>query len=371
MRETSVTSRYISFLEDKHLGWVIFYFGLILLIGLLVGLFCFLLVQDVIAFGKMPQDTVIAGVSVENLSKAEVVSKLQRELFYVEDRPLTIAVDDERYSITPEEIGLQLDYEGMADKAYREAWSVNIFERMLRRFAGRPWAVEVPLEVKYDEEAVEQFVTNALGSVNRAPVDASVDATSGVIVILPALDGRGADQNQLLQATEEVLEGKDRIAVAEVRRTPAAITAESFGNILLLNLATHTLSLYQGDTLVKSYPIACGQPAWPTPTGRWKIRQKIKNPTWVNPGASWAKTMPPFIPPGPGNPLGTRALALNASGVLIHGTRASGSIGRSASHGCIRMHMRDVEDLFERVEVGTPVYIIKSAGDESWKKRLF
>jgi L,D-transpeptidase ErfK/SrfK len=73
--------------------------------------------------------------------------------------------------------------------------------------------------------------------------------------------------------------------------------------------------------------------------------------------------MPPSIGPGPGNPLGTRAMPLNASGVLIHGTPSSWSIGQNVSHGCVRMYMKDVEQLFDMVEAGTPVYVIRASGD--------
>jgi L,D-transpeptidase ErfK/SrfK len=80
-------------------------------------------------------------------------------------------------------------------------------------------------------------------------------------------------------------------------------------------------------------------------------------PSWGNPGSAWAANMPAYIPPGPSNPLGTRALNLNASGIRIHGTTSDWSIGRAASHGCMRMHRWDVEELFDRVEIGTPVLI--------------
>ena len=97
--------------------------------------------------------------------------------------------------------------------------------------------------------------------------------------------------------------------------------------------------------------------------------QKERNPSWSNPGSSWATGMPSYIAPGPGNPLGTRAMATSASGVLIHGTPSSWSIGQNVSHGCIRMYMKDVEQLFEMVDVGTPVYIVKAPGDPGFDVR--
>ena len=97
---------------------------------------------------------------------------------------------------------------------------------------------------------------------------------------------------------------------------------------------------------------------YPTPQGHFAIVAKRINPTWVNPAKdTWGAGEPDFIPPGPDNPLGTRAMDLSAPGIRIHGTPADSSIGHYASHGCIRMHIWEAEDLFNRVEVGTPVII--------------
>jgi lipoprotein-anchoring transpeptidase ErfK/SrfK len=85
---------------------------------------------------------------------------------------------------------------------------------------------------------------------------------------------------------------------------------------------------------------------------------KQENPTWYNPAIdTWGADLPPVIAPGPGNPLGTRALYLNAPGIRIHGTYSSSSIGTYASHGCIRMLISDSEDLYPRVPMGTRVII--------------
>jgi len=83
---------------------------------------------------------------------------------------------------------------------------------------------------------------------------------------------------------------------------------------------------------------------------------KQRNPWWRPPDSDWAKDAKP-IPPGPGNPLGTRWMGLDAAAVGIHGTPDAASIGYSASHGCIRMRVPEAEWLFEQVEIGTPVVI--------------
>jgi L,D-transpeptidase ErfK/SrfK len=95
-----------------------------------------------------------------------------------------------------------------------------------------------------------------------------------------------------------------------------------------------------------------------TPQGHFEIVNKRVNPTWVNPATTtWGKDEPAVIPPGPDNPLGTRAMDLSAPGIRIHGTPDDASIGHWASHGCVRMHIADAEALFDLVDVGTPVII--------------
>ena len=126
-----------------------------------------------------------------------------------------------------------------------------------------------------------------------------------------------------------------------------------------IDVSERKLYLYGGDDrLLKTYSVAVGMVAYPTPTGVFRIITKQKNPTWNPPDSAWAAGMGP-VPPGPANPLGTRWMGLNSPGIGIHGTPAPSSIGTAASHGCIRMRIPEVEDLFDRVFVGTPVEIVQ------------
>jgi len=117
------------------------------------------------------------------------------------------------------------------------------------------------------------------------------------------------------------------------------------------------LFLYEGTKLVKTYAVAVGQPAYPTPTGSFVIISKVVNPTWTPPNSPWAAGAVP-IAPGPRDPIAARWMGLSTPGVGIHGTNEPWSIGTHASHGCIRMRVADVEDLFNRVFIGTPVDIV-------------
>ncbi|MDA3005461.1 MAG: L,D-transpeptidase family protein [Actinomycetota bacterium] len=123
-----------------------------------------------------------------------------------------------------------------------------------------------------------------------------------------------------------------------------------------VSLSKRTLTLYRDGKKVKTYRVAIGQPEYPTPTGTYKIITKEKNPTWNPPDSPWAEGLGK-IPPGPGNPLGTRWIGTSAPAIGIHGTYADSSIGTAASHGCLRMHIPEVEELYEDVAVGMPVEI--------------
>lgn len=131
---------------------------------------------------------------------------------------------------------------------------------------------------------------------------------------------------------------------------PAAPVAPKEKKIVI-NIASRSLALYQGDEKIRLYPLGLGKPYTPTPTGYYKINSKDVNPTWVDPS-----DLSNVIPSGENNPLGYRWMLLYGH-YGIHGTNRPDSIGHYVSNGCIRMKEADVEALFDLVEVGTPVEI--------------
>jgi len=116
---------------------------------------------------------------------------------------------------------------------------------------------------------------------------------------------------------------------------------------ILVSLADRKLVVLESGRVVKVFPTAVGTESTPSPVGSYRIVQRVTDPTWYSKGK--------IVPPGKANPLGTRWLGLSAKGYGIHGTNVPGSIGHNASHGCIRMRNRDVEELFGMVAVGDPV----------------
>lgn len=333
------------------------------LVVALLGLLGFLFVQDATRWGKFPPLSKVSGVNVSGLSKADAIAKCEGELKDVASRPVVMTLDGEKYSATPEQLGLRLDYTKMVDNAYEQAWSPSIFERMFRSFTDRPKTVNGLIAIQNDDALVTRYVASVSEQVNQAPRNAYVDVTSGSPVIVKSRNGHQIAESVIRDEVGQALNSKNRTVAIQATRTPASLNDGIFKRLIVINLSQHMLYLYERQTLVVQYPIACGQEAYPTPVGQWEIIGKQLNPTWTNPHSAWSSSMPESIGPGYSNPLGLRAMPLNASGVLIHGTANDGSIGTSASHGCIRMHMPDVIALFDQVQVSTPVYIIRGAGN--------
>lgn len=135
-----------------------------------------------------------------------------------------------------------------------------------------------------------------------------------------------------------------------------ARTRSSMVGRLVVNIGQRKLRLIRHGKVWTTYSIAVGQPAHPTPTGEYEINDKQVDPAWHPPDSPWAAELS-TIPPGPGNPLGTRWIGTTAPAIGIHGTYADYSIGTAASHGCMRMHIPDVEQLYDQVTLGMKISI--------------
>jgi len=186
----------------------------------------------------------------------------------------------------------------------------------------------------------------------------AIAAVSAGPVIVEGKTGLAIEQRTMQRALEQVLTSGTRQPLQLLTKpVEPKVTRATFGQVIVIRRGGNSLNLYDSTNLVRSFGVATGQSRYPTPLGRWHVVVKWRNPWWYPPNSSWAKGEKP-IPPGPGNPLGTRWMGLSASGVGIHGTPDDASIGYSASHGCIRMHIPDAEWLFNHVTIGTTVFIV-------------
>ena len=137
---------------------------------------------------------------------------------------------------------------------------------------------------------------------------------------------------------------------------PAAESKARSERRIVVSIPDRKLALLENNHVVKIYDVAVGAAVRPSPRGEFQIARRLENPTYYKPGV--------MIGPGAGNPLGTRWVGLNVKGFGIHGTNRPDSIGHDASHGCIRLRNRDIEELFARVKVGDRVSLIAEHTDE-------
>jgi lipoprotein-anchoring transpeptidase ErfK/SrfK len=172
--------------------------------------------------------------------------------------------------------------------------------------------------------------------------------------------GRALRQRPAVRAIVAALRTHRRtpIRIRSTRVEPS-VTRARYGPIVVIRRESKHLNLYRGMRLWKRLGVATGQSSYPTPLGRYHIVTMQRNPWWYPPDSDWAEGEKP-VPPGPGNPLGTRWMGISAPGVGMHGTPDAASIGYSASHGCIRMRIPEAEWLFNHVRVGTPVFIVRA-----------
>lgn len=127
--------------------------------------------------------------------------------------------------------------------------------------------------------------------------------------------------------------------------------------VIVVSLEDRKLALMEDGKLVKIYSVAVGKPSTPSPVGTFTVERRVANPTYAHDGR--------IVPPGPNNPVGSRWMGLSIRGYGIHGTNVPSSIGKAASHGCIRMGKADVEELFSMVAVGDEVELIGARNEET------
>jgi hypothetical protein len=219
----------------------------------------------------------------------------------------------------------------------------------------------IPLQVIVNERAIRIWVNQRAKFFRRAPVSTRAVLSGLTPHLTKPKDGRELMTYYARLKVIAALRGHDRDVTMPSRTLRPARTPSNHGPVVVIRRGSKRLVLYRGTragamSAVASFGIATGMAAYPTPTGNFRIVTRQRNPWWNPPAADWARGASP-VPPGPGNPLGTRWMGLNVGAVGIHGTPDAASIGYSASHGCIRMRISDAEWLFDRVRVGTPVFI--------------
>jgi lipoprotein-anchoring transpeptidase ErfK/SrfK len=239
--------------------------------------------------------------------------------------------------------------------------SADVDAAVRRALRARPGA-SIRLRSTADRKAIDRTVAALARRFNRPARDATVLGLDTRLrpVFGPPVAGSTLDRRSAARAIRRALAGGGHSDIRlRFRRTSPAVTVARFGAVIVIRRESNTLTLFESRRRVRVFRVATGQAIYPTPLGRFEVVDRQYNPWWYPPDSDWAQGLKP-VPPGPGNPLGTRWLGLSAWGVGIHGTPDAASIGYSASHGCIRMYVPDAEWLFDHVGLATPVFIVSA-----------
>ena len=297
------------------------------------------------------------GVNVAGLTVAEAAAKLSGALGPRLRSPVAIRVARRRFGLRPRRVGLRLD----APRTARRAYKVGLAAPVAGGF-GDP--VDVPVAVTLDRKRLRAYVASLGRAVFVAPRNATLRITLRRMIRRRSYGGRRLVQYRLRNAIVRTLRNPKarRVLSARRRRVAPAITYRELARrnptILTVDRGGFRLRLFRRLRYARSYPIAVGAAGHDTPAGLFRITSKQVNPAWHAPNRPWAGSYAGRTVPGgaPDNPLKARWLGI-ASGVGIHGTAEPWSIGSRASHGCIRMRVPDVIDLYRRVPTGAPVLI--------------
>jgi lipoprotein-anchoring transpeptidase ErfK/SrfK len=284
----------------------------------------------------------VAGVDLSGMTAAEATAALQS--FAAE--PLTLKLGAQMLAVPAQVLGAR----------------ARVARAVLAALAA-PAGTALRLEVAVTDWRLTAWIKRRAKLFDRDAVSTRARLVNLVPRLTPARPGRVlVRRHARVRILGAIRNHRRDTVLLPVNRIRPAVTPARFGPAVVIRRGSKRLTLFRGSApgpmrAVVSFPIATGMAAYPTPLGSFRIVTKQRNPWWYPPSAGWAAGAKP-IPPGPGNPLGTRWMGLSVGAVGIHGTPDAASIGYSASHGCIRMRIPNAEWLFERVRVGTPVYIV-------------
>jgi lipoprotein-anchoring transpeptidase ErfK/SrfK len=300
----------------------------------------------------------IAGVMVGGMTGAEAARAVQAHVPSILSQQVVISVDGRTWARSLAELGMQVDVEQPVREALAVSESMPWISRVYQRLTDGPVRRSVPLRFRYARGPVASLVDHIAAQVARSPRDAGIRLVDGKLTFQRARTGQAVDRAAARKRILDALPSRRTQVPLPLEAVAPKVTDEALGKTISVNLSTNTLRLYDGFHAIRTYDVGTAKRGFLTPPGSWKVVDKHKNPSWYNPDPQgWGKGMPAVIPGGPNNPLGTRALYLDAAGIRIHGTPDTASVGGYVSHGCIRMRMWEAEALYPLVPSGTPVLI--------------
>jgi L,D-transpeptidase catalytic domain/Putative peptidoglycan binding domain len=314
--------------------------------------------QNVIAEGVTAAGLELGGLTADE-ARAALEDRIRKPL----SRPLTIRYGEHGVLLSARAAGVEVDVEGTVTAAIERSRRGNFLTRSWRDLNGEGVDESMPLAITYSTPVVDTVVENLRKTLYVKPREARVSASATGIEVFKSRDGRQVRERRLERriASHLVSAEGDRVVNVPVKVLKPKVTTaelrEKFTRFIGVSRNRFELRLFVNLKLAKVYPISVGQVGYDTPSGLYHVRNKAVNPSWFVPNKPWAGELAgKVIPPGPENPIKARWMGIY-EGAGIHGTDAVSSIGQRASHGCIRMLIPHVVELYDRVPVGTPVFI--------------
>jgi L,D-transpeptidase catalytic domain/Putative peptidoglycan binding domain len=314
--------------------------------------------SDVIARG-----ITAGGVDVGGLSAARARDVLERSLGPRIGAGVVVKWRDRGGILRASDIDAHLNVERMVNEALERSRKGNFFSRAFRDLRGKKIEASIRMRVAYSPAKLRRFIDGIEKQIERKPVSAEIHPTGASLNWTPSHDGIAVQRRWLTGRILRELRdpsSDSRVVVPTRTLRPKVTTARLkylYSTYITIDRAHFTLRLWKNLRLVKSYTIAVGQQGLETPAGQYEINDKQVNPSWHVPNSPWAGELAGrVIPPGPDDPIKARWLGFY-NGAGIHGTDAIYSLGTAASHGCIRMSIPDVEELYDQVPLHTPIYV--------------
>jgi L,D-transpeptidase catalytic domain/Putative peptidoglycan binding domain len=312
---------------------------------------------------RLARGVTVDGIDVGGLRLADARAKLTHRLLPRYERALIFEYQDRKFVLRPQKVGLQVDVESALQTALAQSRRGNLIDRVYRIARGQPLDLSLTVGTRYSPAGVAAFVDRMRRAVAEKPKPAEFVASLVQPRILPSTNGI-ALRSGLLAAKvrsrfrDPNLSRRLRLPVRPVVPHPStAELARQYSTFLAVSRGERRLRLFKGLKLVKTYVIAVGRQGLETPSGVYDINDKQIDPSWHVPNSPWAGALAGrIIPPGPDDPLKARWMGFY-NGAGIHGTDAVYSLGTAASHGCIRMAIPDVIELYPLVPLHTPIYI--------------
>ena len=311
---------------------------------------------------KIADGVRVGDVNVGGLSTDQARERLRTRLASPLERPVTVTFEGTKYTLSPERLELHADVDGMVDSALAASRSGVLPARVWRYATGGSVDREIAPQIDYSSDALDGFLSDVAEQINRPARDATVSPTPASLNTVPAQDGLTVRASELRSRVRAAIESRGhRTLSAPVERVKPAVTtdqlAQKYPTFITIDRGAFQLRFWKNLKLVKTYTIAVGQAGLETPAGQYTIDDKQVNPSWHVPDSAWAGDLAgKVIPPGPDDPIKARWMGFY-SGAGIHGTDDVASLGTAASHGCVRMAIPDVEELYDQVPLGSPIYI--------------